>query len=122
MYKTHEVRYCYPTNETKGNIMSDTMWYERTQAATKECADAHRLPWDSESIETVIAFTDTVTDEEIAYATGRTLKAIQDIQWRMRHEGVDMLRAAYAPKAERVAPTCDTHHIALAANGACDWC
>lgn len=100
--------------------MSD--WYARTQGNTLLEAENHRHPWDAQDIETVIAFTDTDTDEDIALTLGRTLKSIQDIQWRMRHEGVDMLRAAYAPPAERVVPTCDVHHLALSASGECDWC
>lgn len=99
-----------------------TAWYERTQGATKAEADANGLPWDGESVDTVIAFTDEVTDEELALTLGRTLSAVWAIQHRMRTEGVVALRAAYAPIAERVVPTCDAHHIALAANGTCDWC
>lgn len=102
--------------------MSDTAWYDRVQANTKAQADAHRLPWDGDSIEMVIAFTDDSTDEDIALAMGRTLKSIQDIQWRVRHEGVNAVRAAYAPNVERVVRTCDTHHLALTASGDCDWC
>lgn len=101
--------------------MSDS-WYERTQGATLLEAEHHREAWDPEGIEAVIAFTDTDTDADIALALGRTLKSIQDIQYRLRHEGVDMVRAAYAPRVERAIPTCPTHHIALAANGTCDWC
>lgn len=100
--------------------MSD--WYARTQGATLLEAENHRAPWEATDIETVIAFTDVDTDEALALALGRTLKSVQDIQWRMRHEGVDMLRAAYAPVVERVVPTCSTHHIALTASGDCDWC
>ena len=100
----------------------DTKWYERTQAATKAVAEANGLPWDSESVDMVIAFTDEVTDEDIAYTLGRTLKSIQDIQYRVRHEGVVAVRSAYAPNVAPVVRTCPTHHIALTATGDCDWC
>ena len=40
----------------------------------------------------------------------------------MRHEGVDTLRAAYAPRPAYVMPTCLVHNIALTATGDCDWC
>ena len=100
--------------------MSD--WYDRTQGATKTLAEANGLPWDSEDIETVITFTDEVTDEELALTLGRTLSALWAIQHRLRTEGVDPVRAAYAPAAQRVVPTCDVHHLALTASGECDWC
>lgn len=100
--------------------MSD--WYARTQGATKECAESNGLPWDSESVDMVITFTDTVTDEDLALATGRTLSAIWAIQHRVRHEGVVAVRQAYAPHVARVVPTCDVHRIALTALGECDWC
>ena len=100
--------------------MSD--WYARTQGATLLEAENNRAPWDATDIETVIAFTDTDRDEDIAFALGRTLKSIQDIQWRMRHEGDDTLRAAYAPRPAYVMPTCLVHNIALTATGDCDWC
>lgn len=100
--------------------MSD--WYARTQGATTLTAEHHKAPWDAEDVETVIAFTDVDTDADIAVALGRTLKSIQDIQYRLRREGVNAVRAAYAPRVERVVPTCDVHHIALTASGDCDWC
>lgn len=99
--------------------MSDTMWYERTQGMTANVATNHREPWSVEEIDTVLEFTTTDTDADIALALGRTLKSIQDIQWRLRREGVDTVRAAYAP---RVVRTCPTHHLALTATGDCDWC
>jgi hypothetical protein len=97
-------------------------WYERTQGATKACAESNGLPWDASDVETVIAFTDIDTDEDIALALGRTLAAVWNIQHRMRTEGVTALREAYAPRVERDVTTCATHHIALRANGECDWC
>lgn len=72
------------------------VWYERVQGATSNLATANREPWESDDLELVIAFTDDVTDEEIAITLGRTLKAIQDIQYRIRREGVDPVRRAYA--------------------------
>lgn len=99
--------------------MSDTAWYERTQGMTANVATHHREPWSVEEIDTVVGFTDVDTDADIALALGRTLKAVQDIQWRLKREGVSAVRASYAP---RVVPTCATHHIALTATGDCDWC
>jgi hypothetical protein len=93
-------------------------WYERVQGATSNVATANGEAWDAESIETVIAFTDDVTDEELAITLGRTLAAVWNIQHRLRSEGVDTVRRAYAPN---VLPTCATHHIALTATGECDW-
>lgn len=100
--------------------MSD--WYARTQAATKAEADANGLPWTSDDIDTVIAFTDIDTDEAIARATGRTLAAVWNIQHRVRTEGVVAVRRAYAPSLTAPARTCPTHNIALTATGDCDWC
>ncbi len=74
-------------------------WYERVQGATSNLAVHSGEAWDAEEIETVIAFTDDVTDEEIALALGRTLAAVWNIQNRIRHEGVDPVRAAYAKRA-----------------------
>lgn len=98
-------------------------WYDTTQGATKALAEANGLPWEGDDIDMVIAFTDVTTDEEIAYATGRTLASIWAIQHRVRTEGVDPVRRAYARRADAPAPpTCPTHHIALTATGDCDWC
>ena len=101
--------------------MSD--WYARTQEATKANADANGLPWTSEDVDLVIAFTDDVTDEDIALATGRTLAAVWNIQHRVRTEGVVAVRRAYAPSLTAPAPrVCATHAITLTAMGTCDWC
>jgi hypothetical protein len=98
--------------------MSD--WYARTQGATTLEATHNGEAWSADEIETVIAFTDTDTDANIALALGRTMAAVWNIQFRLRTEGVDTVRRAYAPAP---APrTCDTHHIALTATGDCDWC
>jgi hypothetical protein len=73
-------------------------WYERVQGATKTEATANGEAWDAESLEMVIAFTNEVTDEDLAFTLGRTLASITNIQYRLRHEGVDPVRAAYAAR------------------------
>lgn len=94
-------------------------WYDRQQGATVALAEHNGEHWSADEIETVIAFTDDTTDAEIALALGRTMAAVWNIQHRLRVEGVDTVRRAYAP---RVTPTCGVHHIALTATGDCDWC
>lgn len=111
VYTRRATRYDGSTTESKGTIMSD--WYARNQEATLVVADAHREPWTPEDVDFVIEMTDDATDVEIALSLGRTLHAVADLQWRVRREGVEAVRAGYAPRvrsdAARVAaaPTYD---------------
>lgn len=78
-------------------------WYERVQGATATVAEHNGEAWESSDIDLVLAFTDEVTDEEIAVATGRTLASIWAIQHRVRQEGAESVRKAYARQSVRAA-------------------
>lgn len=79
--------------------MTTSTWYEQNQNATLVVADAHREPWTPDDLDFVVAMTDTESDTDIALALGRTLHAITDIQYRIRHDGIEAVRAGYAPRA-----------------------
>lgn len=100
--------------------MSD--WYARQQGATSNLAVHSGEAWTADEIETVIAFTDDTTDADIALALGRTMAAVWNIQHRLRTDGVNGVRAAYAPDTRRTVAVCPTHCITLTATGDCDWC
>lgn len=57
-----------------------TEWTRRTQAATREQARRNREGWTSADLELVTASAGEVTDAELAFATGRTLFAVQTIK------------------------------------------
>lgn len=69
-----------------------TNWAERIEGETLVVADAHRESWTTEDVDFVRAFTDDATDEEIAYALGRSLYAIWSIQSRIRSGEFDASR------------------------------
>ena len=55
-------------------------WQHKVEARTLVTADQHRELWSAEDLEFVAAFRDTCTDEELAYALGRSYYAIASIK------------------------------------------
>jgi hypothetical protein len=70
--------------------MSETSWAARVEGATLVTADHHRETYTRDELELIVAFTDDATDEEIAYALGRSLYAIWSIQARIRSGEIDV--------------------------------
>ncbi len=56
------------------------LWTARTQAVTIANASKHGEGWTSADLEFVTAFSDDVTNEELALSLGRTLFAIASIK------------------------------------------
>lgn len=87
-------------------------------------AEAHCQPWTPDEVEFVIEFTDSTIDADIAVALGRTLYAVENLQHRLRTNGVDFERArvrqAFEPLPQ--APTCGSCFVQLPATGVCDTC
>lgn len=71
-------------------------WYAKTQGETLVTADHHRERWTTEDLEFVAAFTDDVTDAELATTVGRSLASLWAIQNRLRNEGVEGVLESYA--------------------------
>lgn len=95
----------------------------KAQGRTLVTADHARELWTRDEIEFVVAMTNDERDEDIAIALGRSLYALWAIQYRIRREGVaGVLMRGDAAQTAPVVRTCATHHIALTATGACDWC
>lgn len=68
-------------------------WYDRTQGETLVTADAWGEPWTRSDLEIVQAFTNEVTDAELATTLGRSLAAIWSIQHRIANGEIDLTRA-----------------------------
>lgn len=68
-------------------------WAARTQGDTLVTADANGERWTVEDLDIVVAFTDDVSDAELATTLGRTLYSLWAIQTRLRHEGVEGVRS-----------------------------
>lgn len=75
--------------------------YETVQDRTRLTADQLGERWSVEDLDLVVAFTDDVRDEDLAVSTGRTLASIWSIQHRLRHEGVEGVRASIVAEAKR---------------------
>lgn len=71
-------------------------WYEQTQGRTLNEATSHRERWTTDDLEFVVAFTEESSDEELALTLGRSLASIWNIQYRIRSEGVEGVRADVA--------------------------
>lgn len=74
---------------------ASSRWYRATQDATLAFADAHREPWARDDLEFVIEMTDVESDEDIAYALGRSLASIWAITHRIRRDGAIIVRAEF---------------------------
>ena len=79
--------------------MSTNKYSLRTQELTLITADAWGESWSRDDLELVVAFTDTVTDEDLAITLGRSLYAVWSVQHRLRANGFDV-----APLVTRRAP------------------
>jgi len=99
-------------------------WASTTQGRTLVTADAHGEAWTPDDVEFVAAFTDDVSDEELATTLGRSLYAIWAIQHRLRTSGfdADAARRAWNARLAPVVATCPRCFLALPATGACDDC
>lgn len=62
----------------------------RIEGETLVTADNHRESYTRDELEMIVAFTDDATDEEIAYALGRSLYAIWSIQSRIRRGEIEI--------------------------------
>lgn len=104
--------------------MSTNAWAAAAQGGTLALADHWGEEWTADEVELVAAFTDDVTDEELALTLGRSLYAIWAMQHKLRTTGFDFDAARRRERARAVVapPTCPTHHLALTAMGTCDWC
>ncbi len=101
--------------------MSTSTWAARKQGTTLVTADAHGEAWEQDDVELVIAFTDDVRDEELAVTLGRSLYAIWAIQHRIRTEGVDCVRGAYAPRVDPVRPLSTRTYTFIGDDVPADW-
>lgn len=77
--------------------------YEQVQGRTLATATSHRERWTVEDLDFVVAFTEEVRDEELALTLGRSLASIWNIQFRIRHEGVEGVRDDVRRAQARVA-------------------
>lgn len=98
-------------------------WATTKQGATSVVATNHGEAWTPDDVEFVAANTESMTDEQLAYETGRTLYSIWSIQHRLANGeyDADAARRAYAART-RVVPTCPTCYVQLPATGVCDTC
>lgn len=55
-------------------------WHHEVEARTLPMAENHRDYWEREDLEFVREFRDTATDEELAYALGRSYYAVVSIK------------------------------------------
>lgn len=81
-----------------------TTWANRVQATTLATATAYKQRWETDDLELVVEFTETVSDEDLALVLGRSLYAIWNIQYRLRHEGVEGVLQASKVDATQVRP------------------
>lgn len=68
-------------------------WATRVQSDTVSYATENGAPWERDDLMFVAEMTGVETDEDIAYATGRTLYAIWAITHRIRRMGLDAVIA-----------------------------
>jgi hypothetical protein len=77
MYKAGQVRYVSSISKRREE---NDMWHHNVEARTLAEASNHRDYWDRQDLEYVAKHRDTLTDEVMAYALGRSYYAVVSIK------------------------------------------
>lgn len=84
-----------------------TKWAHRIEAATLDEATNAGETWERDDVAFVMGMTGVERDEDIAYATGRSLYAIWAVQARVRRGDYDATGALIARATTPALRTCD---------------
>ncbi len=98
---------------------ASSLWAHRVQEGTLLDATQRNQRWTREALEYVVTHTDTESDEELAFATGRTLYAIWAVQHRIATGDLTMESIAIEFATPAAPATCPRCWTVPAASGDC---